>query len=37
MKEKFPQATHKIYPQKTHLPGFTRDGATDIFEFLKAL
>jgi pimeloyl-ACP methyl ester carboxylesterase len=36
MKEKFPQATHMIYPKKTHLPGFTRDGAIDIYEFLKS-
>jgi pimeloyl-ACP methyl ester carboxylesterase len=35
MKEKFSQAKLKIYPERTHLPGFTRDGATDIYEFIR--
>ena len=37
MKEKFPQAKLEIYNEKTHLPGFTPQGARDIYEFLKAL
>jgi len=35
MKEKFSQAKLKIYPERTHLPGFTREGATDIYEFIR--
>ena len=37
MKEKFPQALLKIYPEHTHLPGFTRKGTMDIFEFLQTI
>lgn len=33
----FPKATHSIYPENSHLPGFTRKGTNDIADFLNKL
>lgn len=35
MLQYFPQAKHLIYPENSHLPGFTKKGFTDINHFIN--
>lgn len=37
MKSVTTNATHKIYPETTHLPGFTEEGFEDIREFIESV
>ncbi|MBT8258959.1 MAG: alpha/beta hydrolase [Bacteroidia bacterium] len=33
----FPNATHSVYPEHSHLPGFTKKGTEDISDFLNSI
>lgn len=37
MKDHLPNSKHIIYPESTHLPGFTKQGFNDIAVFLKSV
>ena len=36
MMTSFPNAVHSVYPEHSHLPGFTRKGTDDISDFLNS-
>ena len=36
VKQIFPQAKHQIYPEHSHLPGFTKQGSIDIHDFIRS-